>query len=86
MTALLHELVMRDPVLVLTLLIIVVLVIYIEIMRLKILFITRTLEVALNGIRDETNNEGSGCLGTLVMIIVVALLAMAFVAVIVVTY
>ena len=78
MTQLLLSLVQRDPVLVVAIMIIVVLVVYIEIMHLRILFITRTLDSAFNIIRNENGNEGSSCLETFVMLIVVVLLTLTF--------
>jgi hypothetical protein len=78
MTAFLQDLLQKDPVLVLAIIIIIVLMVYIEMMRLKIMFITRTLDTAFNSIRNESQDEGSGCLGTFVMLIVVFLLMITF--------
>ncbi len=68
----------RDPPLALATMIIVALLIYIEIMHLRLLFITKTLEIAINSMRQESQRGGLGCAGiTLITVIVSMLLIFA---------
>ncbi len=65
MSSLMLDAFYRDPPLALAIMIIIVLLIYIEIMYLRILFITKTLEVAINAMRQESQRGGMGCAGTI---------------------
>ena len=80
MTALLLDLIRHDPVLALAIMLIIVLGVYVQIMRLRIMFITRTLDAAFNRIRNEGHDEGGGCLGTLALFIIVVVLLFVFFA------
>ncbi len=78
MSSLMFDVLYRDPPLALAIMIIVVLLIYIEIMHLRILFITKTLEIAINAMQQESQRGGLGCAGvTLIAAIVSMLLILA---------
>ena len=80
MTALVLDLIRQDPALALAIMIIIALGVYAQIMKLRIMFITRTLDAAFNSIRNEGHDEGGGCLGTLMLFIVVMILLIVFFA------
>jgi hypothetical protein len=80
MTTLLLDLIRQDPILALAIMIIIVLGVYVQIMKLRIMFITRTLDAAFNNIRNEGHDGGDGCLGTLILLIIVVILLAVFFA------